>query len=204
MPIAISGSGTISGVSVGGLPDGIVDTDMLAAAAVTAPKRGAGGILQVKQAVKTDTFSYNSGPYVVITGLSVNITPASTSNKILLSCAVYCTSSNNVGKSGVLRFSRVIGGTDDQLFGYIGDADGSRQRAFAQIWGDGDNGGKGMPPCHAQYLDSPSTTSEITYRVMLRCTSGTDVEINKNVSNDANNSGPARMASSITVMEVAA
>ena len=38
MPIAINGSGTITGVSVGGLPDGIVDTDMLAASAVTAAK----------------------------------------------------------------------------------------------------------------------------------------------------------------------
>ena len=38
MPIAINGSGTVTGVSVGGLPDGIVDTDMLAANAVTAAK----------------------------------------------------------------------------------------------------------------------------------------------------------------------
>ena len=41
MPITINGSGTITGLSVGGLPDGIVDTDMLAADAVTAPKIGA-------------------------------------------------------------------------------------------------------------------------------------------------------------------
>ena len=34
MPIAINGSGTVTGVSVGGLPDGIVDTDMIAANAV--------------------------------------------------------------------------------------------------------------------------------------------------------------------------
>ena len=38
MPIAINGSGTVTGISVGGLPDGIVDTDMLAASAVTAAK----------------------------------------------------------------------------------------------------------------------------------------------------------------------
>ena len=38
MSIAINGSGTITGVSVGGLPDGIVDEDMLAANAVTAAK----------------------------------------------------------------------------------------------------------------------------------------------------------------------
>ena len=29
MPIAINGSGTVTGISVGGLPDGIVDADML-------------------------------------------------------------------------------------------------------------------------------------------------------------------------------
>ena len=40
MPITVNGSGTITGVSVGGLPDGIVDTDMIAADAVTAAKIG--------------------------------------------------------------------------------------------------------------------------------------------------------------------
>ena len=41
MAIVINGStNVISGVAVGGLPDGIVDTDMLAADAVTAPKIG--------------------------------------------------------------------------------------------------------------------------------------------------------------------
>ena len=38
MAIAINGSGTLTGVSVGGLPNGIVDTDMLAANAVSTAK----------------------------------------------------------------------------------------------------------------------------------------------------------------------
>ena len=38
MAITINGSGTITGIDVGGLPDGIVDTDMLAANSVTNPK----------------------------------------------------------------------------------------------------------------------------------------------------------------------
>ena len=47
MPISINGSGTITGVSVGGLPDGIVDTDTIAANAVTlAKKQGFGQVLQ--------------------------------------------------------------------------------------------------------------------------------------------------------------
>ena len=45
MPIVINGDGTITGVSVGGLPDGIVDTDMIAAGAVTSAKStGLGGL----------------------------------------------------------------------------------------------------------------------------------------------------------------
>ena len=40
MAITINGSGTITGVSVGGLPDGIVDSDMIAADAVTSAKIG--------------------------------------------------------------------------------------------------------------------------------------------------------------------
>lgn len=40
MAIAINGSGTITGISVGGIPDGTVDTDVLAANAVTYAKIG--------------------------------------------------------------------------------------------------------------------------------------------------------------------
>ena len=40
MPVSVNGNGTITGVIPGGLPDGIVDTDMLAADSVTAPKIG--------------------------------------------------------------------------------------------------------------------------------------------------------------------
>ena len=43
MAITVNGSGTITGVSVGGLPDGIVDTDMLAADAVTDAKQNLSG-----------------------------------------------------------------------------------------------------------------------------------------------------------------
>ena len=38
MAVTINGNGTVTGVSVGGLPDGIVDTDMLAANAVATAK----------------------------------------------------------------------------------------------------------------------------------------------------------------------
>lgn len=41
MPITLNGSGTISGISAGGLPDGVITTDDIAANAVTTAKLGA-------------------------------------------------------------------------------------------------------------------------------------------------------------------
>ena len=62
MPIAINGSGTLTGISVGGLPDGIVDTDMLAANAVTAAKASgsAKGITMTDAYKLTSSFSGTS------------------------------------------------------------------------------------------------------------------------------------------------
>ena len=58
MAIAINGSSnTITGVAVGGLPDGIVDTDMLAAGAVTAAKASE----RVKGIEEFDEWRINSG-----------------------------------------------------------------------------------------------------------------------------------------------
>lgn len=58
MPIAINGSGTLTGISVGGLPDGIVDTDMLAANAVTAAKSS--GLATTNGITMADMWRVNS------------------------------------------------------------------------------------------------------------------------------------------------
>ncbi len=69
MTITINGNGTVTGISVGGLPDGIVDADTLASNSVTAVKildgavtglkNGSGNILQVKytNTLEATTFS---------------------------------------------------------------------------------------------------------------------------------------------------
>lgn len=93
MTVTIDGDGTITGVSVGGLPDGIVDADMIAAGAVTAAKRGTGAGLQFKSAEYTtrtsvttafpfdDTVPQNTEGTEIIT---LAITPTSTSNKLVI------------------------------------------------------------------------------------------------------------------------
>jgi len=61
MPITFNGNGTITGVSVGGLPDGIVDTDMLAANAVTAAKASGIGITMADNWYINSSYSVPSG-----------------------------------------------------------------------------------------------------------------------------------------------
>ena len=48
MSITINGNGTVTGISVGGLPDGIVDTDMIAANAVATAKIADGAVTSTK------------------------------------------------------------------------------------------------------------------------------------------------------------
>jgi hypothetical protein len=193
MPIAINGSGTVTGISVGGLPDGIVDTDMIAANAVTAPKRGPGAILQVKQTIKKDRFTtaqaVTSG-YTDLTGLSVAITPSSSSNKILVTTQIYNGAANNA-----VNFFRLLRGSTfiEQPSGT--SAAGANYNAHAFSYYDANY----QDSTAWSILDSPATTSETTYKIQMAVTSGTSV-INGYVGNSNNYFG----ISMITVMEVAA
>ena len=63
MALAFAGNGTITGLSVGGLPDGTVDEDTLANNAVGAGKLASGVGGKILQVVSTDfstTFSSTS------------------------------------------------------------------------------------------------------------------------------------------------
>ena len=205
MAITINGNGTLTGVSVGGLPDGIVDTDMLATnavatakiadAAVTAAKRGAGAILQVVQTVKTDSFSSNTGSsFVDITGMSVSITPSSSSSKILLipSLNLAAATSHRHGWQ-IKRDSTTI---------HFADSAGNRRQVTA---------GQGNPPNSVMnyhyctpFLDSPSTTSAITYKLqVIGEGSNTNIYVNR-TEHDGDGSDKFRFASSMLAMEVAA
>ena len=75
MPITLNGSGTIAGISTGG----ISNTKAVADAAMPA-----GAILQVVQTFKKDTFSTSNNDFTEITGLNASITKNIASSKILI------------------------------------------------------------------------------------------------------------------------
>ena len=154
---------------------------------------GGGKVLQVLQATKTDTQTTTTNAWVDVTGLSIAITPAATTSKILVSAMVQCV--GTVGAAGawtnIVRDSTEIAiatGVGSRwaasAFGYAPDAGDTRHHST--VW-----------------LDSPSTTSATTYKVQFTANGTYTAYINRTAA-DGNNAGYARGVSSITVMEIGA
>ena len=149
-----------------------------------------GVVLQVVNSIKTDTTASAGSAAWNDTGLSVSITPSSTSSKILVNVNV--TGAQNLSNTylKIVRDSTDLG---------LGDAAGSRLPAtFANFYQFADGN---IQTTHSfQLLDSPSSTSALTYKVQARSAANTWY-INRSVS-DTDNVDIGRTSSSITVMEI--
>ena len=205
MPVTINGNGSITGLSVGGLGSGVVNTTTLADGAATGIKQGAGSVIQVQSVTKTDDFSVsaNSTPQDV-TGLTVNITPTSSSNKILVIVHVNATANNSYAGSG-FTLVRVDSGSANDIF--KGDADGSTSRFTLPISGTNSDTGanNGYPDTHCgSFLDSPSSTNELTYKIQVADYDNTNtVFVNRQTDSGTSSSRTAN-TSGITLMEIVA
>ena len=197
MAIAINGTGTLTGISVGGLPDGIVDTDMIAAGAVTAAKRGAGAILQVQSVTKTDAFTSSStASWTDVTGLSVSITPSSSSNKILVLYDLSWNTGDAHASCRLLRDSTLI---------KVGDTASNRTRSTGHLNGTNTYDQYDIEQIAGTFMDSPSSTSSLTYKWQVATVHSSSYTIYVNrTPNDGDLNYNGRTASSITVMEIAA
>ena len=190
MPIAINGSGSITGITAGGLPDGCVTADDLAS--------GVGGkILQVKQAVKSDRQTIQSQTLVEITGMSVSITPSSTSSKILVDYSLV------VFANAQYYTMRLLRNSDSTIF--IGDTNPNATSQSRGAFGTYQASYVNAMTVAQKFLDSPNTTSATTYKLQAHCpySSSYIIAINSAVNQD-NYTYMTNCVSSITVMEVAA
>tara|TARA_R110000803_G_scaffold200403_1_gene264746 strand:+ start:476 stop:997 length:522 start_codon:yes stop_codon:yes gene_type:complete len=152
-------------------------------------------ILQVVQSVKTDTASVGGGTFADI-GLSASITPSSSSSKILVQVQA-----NTGGSAGFSMKTRLM---RDSTAIHIGDAAGSRPRASTENTGTySTNTNYNSFPVSIIFLDSPSTTSAVTYKVQYAVYGSFTVYINRSGSDLNTSEYDARTASSITLMEVA-
>ncbi len=157
----------------------------------------AGHVLQVLTTAKTDVYSTSTsaGTFYNPTGLSVAITPVSTSSKILVMCSLFIGTSSTYELACKIQ-KTINASTSDVL---VGDSSGSVSRAMftRRLSGARDSSSSTMI-----VLDSPNTTSEITYKPAITVEGGVTIYLNRtqgqaDVNHDYNG------ASQITVMEIA-
>jgi len=153
----------------------------------------------VVQTLKTDIFAANSATYTPVTGLSVTITPSSDTSKILI--------------IGSIQFSadsqrsvhvRIAGGNSSA---YIGDAGGSRVQSVisARDVSSAYELNEAMLNVTMLYLDSPATTSSVTYDVEIRRDSAASGNVTVNRSGaTTDNDRYGRGASTLLAIEVSA
>ena len=164
---------------------------------------GGGKLLQVIQSVKTDTDSTSSTgtSFVDIAGTDqagsgsvwcVKITPSAATSKIL------CSYSITVSNSGSATTNLVL--VRDSTDICIADAASSRVRAT----GIGEAAhNDGLQTSSHSFLDEPSSTSELTYKITWAAISGHSAYCNRSKT-DTDSSAYQRAASTITVMEIGA
>ena len=152
----------------------------------TNPK--AGNIIQVVQTTKTDTFTTTSTSFTDITGMSVSITPSSTSNKILISVDINYGGGNFNFYCNLLRGSTILNapssGNNPCTVSLCGITNTTYQILNSSIF----------------FLDSPSTTSSTTYKLQIDC-QGDEFFLNRS---KRNGSADSVCSSTISAMEVAA
>jgi hypothetical protein len=154
---------------------------------------GFGKVLQVVSTTKTDTFSTTSSTFVDLTGLSLNITPSSSSNKIL----IYFNFESNTVETANQVMSRLM--RDATAIG-VGDVAGSRTQTTTGMHGS--TTASIISSHAAHFLDSPSTTSSITYKVQVRCSVNGQTGYISRTQTDVDNANYSRSIATITAMEI--
>ena len=160
----------------------------------TNPKSG--NIIQVVSATKTDRQLSNNSAYIDVVGMSVAITPTSTSSKIYIAVNVHIGGDN----SAYLAF-RVLRGSTVVTQGTHASGNRTNVSFGGRIDADYDN-----YMVSFNFLDSPSTTSATTYKVQVsdaHDSSNRNIVIN-GTGDDANAAYTLCGTSTISVMEVAA
>ena len=202
MPVTINGNGSITGLSVGGLGSGIVNTATLADGAASGSKltMPSGSVIQTVQSIKTTTQSYSTGSstlsdsYFDITGLSVSITPSS---------GTKCFVSYTVNVGGQAGYGQGLALFRDSTQIYLADASGNIQR-LSNFDYTVDN--KKVDSMAGQFLDTHGAngSTAVTYKLQMYVAEpGWTSRVNRSQST-ASDRDYGRGASSITVMEIAA
>jgi hypothetical protein len=174
------------------LPASFTAGDVLTAANMNL-LRGAFRILQVVSTTKDDTFTSSSTSFTDVTGVSVSITPTSSSSQVLV--ILQLDACNLVG-TAALHYRLDRAGTAIA----IGAAASNRDRVSGSI---NQSSAASMDTQTIVYLDSPATTSATTYKLQARNTAAGTFYVNR-AQTDTDAATTPRGLTTITVCEVSA
>jgi hypothetical protein len=210
MAITINGAGTITGISTGGLPNGVIVNDDIANTTITEAKlhdsldlsgktvtlpAGTGGkILQVATVAFTSRFSASSGQsnWVDVTGFKIDFTPQSASSTIIVQIAL----GRSTGSSNSSAF-KVIRDTTDVM---VGDSFGSSPSGAFTNMGSGSFSGNHCYGNHWTGFESSPGTSQVEYQLQYMSQGNATTCINQSASLDNYNDSYALSGSSSMVI----
>ena len=220
MPIEISGSGTITGISVGGLPDGIVDAGTLATNSVDSAELIDGAVdnshladdaVAVAELAATGTASSSTflrgdnswaaaggGKVLQVVSAAINPSGASTTSDSFVVSQLTAAITPTATSSKILVICNAHGSNEQETRYlhwtiYRGSTNlGNGDAGMGQMFTDSDTRVRSSISAHI--LDSPNTTSATTYALYYRSgSSGATVEL-----------PPSTSQMNITLMEIGA
>ena len=195
MPITINGSGTLTGISTGG----ISDTKAVAIAA-----QPAGSILQMQSTLKTNYTSMNNTSFTDISGLSVSITPQFSNSKIIVTLT--CSIGHKANEYGCIKIVQNSSGSFADIdVGNAFNADNGSAMTPGNITTDDptdDYGQYKVFTGSCTIIHTPGTTNAVTYKAQYKTNYSSSYGIYINRSWDTANTIRSQGTSSITVMEV--
>lgn len=112
-------------------------------------------VLQANQATSTTVQTITSQTWVDLSGMSVSITPKSTSSRIKVSISIACSAADGTSSAtqlGLFRNGTQVGGGagTNGGWGFVGMT--SYMRPQIQVW-------------NFNFIDSPATTAALTYKI---------------------------------------
>ena len=216
MPVTINGDGSITGLAVGGLPDGCVDTDTLASNAVSSDKLPTSSVLKVFNQTLTAGASYSvanhaqSGNSTAWVDTALDLTcnlSRSDSNLLILADIKFNTrnSSSNAGFNAPYRIydvtsSQIVLGQTDET--HVNQQPLSSGPVGSSGPNSGDKYGSFSIPCMIFYNPpSNSTTRRFKIQFTGANNAGT-VHLGRTVE-DNNYLWDAKGPCSLTILEIA-
>ena len=158
----------------------------------TANNFGGGLVLQTKMVKLTTTSSFTANhTFADISGLSVAITPSSTDSKIWVQGTVSI-GQNGYGGIRIVRDSTAIGVPTESISTRAGCTVGSQQ-----------SGAYECTPYPFNWIDAPSSTSSLTYKIQWHNSSSATVYVNRQ-NNDGDDPDNTRAVSTLIVCELSA